>query len=91
MTSDAPSSDDPRYTGFRAGFLWGWFQVDEHDIEGLISITTPDGLTLPLIASDQVRLSELRLYARMTARATGRPVHLRRFVADGEPWEVVNP
>lgn len=87
---DHPAPGDPRYDGFRISELWAWCQVDPRDDqEGIITLETRHG-PMPLIASDRVRLRDLRLYARMVATSTGRPVRLRRFTF-AEDVETVEP
>jgi hypothetical protein len=77
---DHAEPGDPSYDGFRISELWAWTQVDSKDNqEGIITLHTKQG-PMPLIASDRVRLNDLRMYARMVAKSNGRPVTLRRFV-----------
>lgn len=89
MSHDHPAAGDPSYAGFRIRQLWAWTQVDVDDQEGIIGMLGPDRTWMPLIASDQVRLDDLRPYAERVARETGRPVRLRTFAAtdEGKVWE----
>lgn len=79
MSDPSIEPGDPRYDGFRISELWAWTQIDVDDQEGIITLDSPQG-PMPMIASDRVRLKQFRVYARMIAKATGRPVRLRRFV-----------
>lgn len=76
--SNHPHAGDPEYAGFRISELWAYTQIDTDDQEGIITLHTPEG-PMPLIASDRIRLGDIKLYARMVAKSTGRPVRLRRF------------
>lgn len=66
---------------FRITSLHAWTQIGPDDEEGIIGYLGSDGTWMPLIASDRVRLDELRRYAEAIARQTGRPVQLRSFAA----------
>lgn len=87
---DHPAPGDPSYDGFRITQLWAWTQVDPADNQEGIVGTLMGRNWMPLIASDRVRLDDLRPIARDMARTTGRAVRLRRFVA-AEDVEVVDP
>jgi len=82
--------DDPSYRGFRVEVLHAWCQVDEDDMEGVIGVHTKDGW-MPLVASDRVRLGDLKMFARMVAKQSGRPVVLKRFVMADDCEEVIHP
>lgn len=89
MTGDCPQHGerippgDARYDGFRIRHLWAFLAVDPGDNqEGFIP--GPDGL--PLFASDERRLEDLRPYAQAFARRFGVTVRLVRF-GDGEEVE----
>lgn len=75
---------------FRITSLWAWTMVDEMDEEGIIAFLAPGGMWMPLIASDRVRLDQLREKAEITARTMGRPAILRRF-GDGEELDRIVP
>lgn len=66
---------------FRITTLHAWTQVDDGDEEGIIATLGADGTDawLPLIGADEDRIRSLRPVAEGVARATGRPVQLRRF------------
>jgi ribosomal protein S27AE len=60
--------------------VWAFVVVDPKDgNEGIISMTSATGLTMPLIASDRVRLDSLRPYAQRVANKLGVPVQLVEF------------
>lgn len=63
---------------FRIGYIWAWTQVDENDEEGILGFYS-EGTWMPLIASDRVRLDEVRAIAGAIVTATGRPAVLRKF------------
>jgi hypothetical protein len=70
--------------------IWAFLVVDPKDEnEGIISMTR-DGLMMPLIASDRVRLDQLRPYAQRVADQIGRPVQLVEFVQRVE-LETIEP
>lgn len=66
------------YAGFRISSLWAWTMIGDDDEEGLPTMID-DGVPMPMIASDRVRLDALRPLAAELARASGRPIRLRRF------------
>lgn len=74
---------------FRIGHIWAWTQVGDDDEEGICAFMN-DGIWTPMIASDRVRVDDLRAWARVVAGTTGRPVTLRLFAA-GEVIETVEP
>lgn len=87
--ADHPMAGDPSYDGFRITSVWAWTAVDPaDDQEGILPM--PNGL--PMIASDRVRLDDLRGLAGAMATALGMTVRLRRFVATTtEPLETIDP
>jgi hypothetical protein len=84
---------DPEYDGFRIEALWAWTVVDPADNqEGIPGVPAPGGGVMPLVASDRVRLEELRPIAQQFADMLKSPVRLRRFVpGDVDPLETLNP
>jgi hypothetical protein len=72
--------EQPKGSMPRIKTVWAFICVDPKDEnEGIISMTR-DGVMMPLIASDRVRLDHLRPYAQMVADKLGRPVQLVKFV-----------
>jgi hypothetical protein len=66
-------------TGFRIEKLWAFVAVDPADTnEGIVAMENR-GITMPLIASDRVRLAELRPYAQRVATQLGVVVKLVEF------------
>ena len=74
---------------FRITSLWAWTSIGEDDEEGIIGYQS-DGMWMPLIASDRVRVDEFRRIAQIAAETTGRPVVLRRF-STSEELERIEP
>lgn len=64
--------------GFRIERLWAALAVHSDGDEGVIALTQ-DGRTLPLVAADPARLSEIRTVAARVAAETGRPIRIVRF------------
>lgn len=69
---------DPGGLGFRIGELFAFVSIHDDGDEGVCAATI-GGVMMPLIAADRARLEELRPYAVLAARASGRPVALVRF------------
>lgn len=60
--------------------LFAFTQVDPKDgVEGIISVTLPHGLVMPLVGADMERVHSLKPYAEDAARMMGREVTLKRF------------
>lgn len=66
---------DAPYSGFRITNLWAFTQVGADDQEGICAFMTDRGW-MPMIASDRVRLDQLRPIAQQIAKKTGRVVKL---------------
>lgn len=66
---------------FRITALWAWTMIGEDDEEGILGFLGASGVWIPLIASDRVRLDQLREHAERIVKMTGRPACLRRFDA----------
>lgn len=79
MTHNHPGPGDEAYRGFRITSLWAWTVIDDDDQEGIPALSTPDG-PMPLIASDRVRLDDLRPWVQGIANEIGKEIRLRRFV-----------
>lgn len=75
---------------FRIEVLSAWTQVDADDEEGVIVVLMPNGLWMPLMGGEPLRTEAMRPHAIQFAQLSGRPVHLRRFVA-GLTQETINP
>lgn len=66
------------YRGFRISELHAICGIGEDDEEGIPAYMTPDG-PMPLIASDRVRLEQLRLMAQRIADSTGQAFKVVKF------------
>jgi hypothetical protein len=66
-------------TNFRIEKLWAYIAVDPTDTNEGILAMQDNGIMLPLIASDRVRLFELRPYAQRVATQLGVIVRLVEF------------
>lgn len=64
---------------YRIGNLTAWLSVDEQDEEGVAAFRAPDGMWMPLIASDSKRREELTAIARGVAERSGRDVYEVQF------------
>lgn len=60
--------------------IWAWLAIDEEGSEGVVGGFT-GGHFLPLIASDKIRLDQLRPIAESAAQTSGMRVMLAKFTA----------
>lgn len=56
-----------------------WIAVEPDGGEGVIAVTMPNGLTLPLIGADEALIESFRQSAMEAHLRTGYPVRLVRF------------
>jgi hypothetical protein len=80
---------DPGYSLERIEHLWAWISFDESG-EGVCAFVTQDGLAVPLIAADEVRLRSMRPQAERIAKMSGKPVRLVQFTTRRD-IEVIQP
>lgn len=73
---------------FRIESLWAWTSIDRDDEEGVVAVMR-NGLWMPLIAADRVRLDLLRPDVELIARQSRKVLTLRRFEASGVPYETL--
>lgn len=66
------------YRGFRITTIHAILGIDAEDEEGIPAWITPDG-PMPLIASDHVRLDQLKVMAQQIADNTGMNFKIVRF------------
>jgi hypothetical protein len=66
------------YRGFRITTIHAIVGIGDDDEEGIPAIVSEDGL-LPLIASDAVRLDQIKAMAQQVADETGRDFKVVRF------------
>ncbi len=59
--------------------VWMAISVDEDGDEGLCAFLGPDGLWMPLVATDEKRLELITEKAKEIAHTTGRLIHIIRF------------
>ena len=78
------------YAGFRISSLWAWTVVGDDDEEGIPAFDAGGGVVMPMIASDRVRIDDLRPTAEQIAREMGRKVTLARFEVRTDV-EVIEP
>ena len=77
--------------GQRIDVMWAYLAVDPVDgCEGLIAEMAPNGMWMPMVGADLMRMESLREQAKATARATGNTVRLVRFSVR-EDREVYKP
>lgn len=77
--------------GFRVTKAWGFLTVDpDDDEEGFAAFATPNGTILPMVATDQRRLEQLRPLAAGWVARFGRPVRLVEFTGMRE-LETIHP
>ena len=75
------------YKGFRITEIHAITGIGEDDEEGIPAIMTTDG-PLPLIASDHVRLEQLKLMAQALADQTGQSYKVVRFSVREDVGEI---
>lgn len=77
--------------GFRIGAVHAFVAVGDDDEEGVIGMKIPGTNTfMPLVMADEVRLRQMRPYAALVARQSGRPVQLIRL-SQREDLETIQP
>lgn len=82
MKIESPPNVIPRIDS-----LYAYLSVDEDGNEGLCAFTT-NGMTIPLIASDEVRLKEIGKIAEYLAANNDKRIKLVQFTMRTELREV---
>lgn len=82
--------DPGNIPGHRVKTVWMAISVDEDGDEGLCAFLGPDGLWMPLVATDEVRLALIIEKAKEIAHDTGRLMRISRFDARTEV-KVIDP
>ncbi|KKL14353.1 hypothetical protein LCGC14_2516530 [marine sediment metagenome] len=59
--------------------MFAFVSVDANGDEGVVAMTSPLGMMLPLIGADMARVESLKLHAIKIAEVTGIPVILLKF------------
>lgn len=80
---------DPDYRGFRITCMHAITGIGDDDEEGIPAWKTPDG-PLPLIATDRVRLEQLKEMAQVIADATGQSFKVVRFSVREDIGEIIS-
>lgn len=75
------------YRGFRIKEIHAICGIGDDDEEGIPAVTSPDG-PIPLIASDHVRLEQLKVMAQVIADETGRNFKVVRFSVREDVGEI---
>lgn len=65
--------------GFRIDSVWAFLAIHGDGDEGIVGITTPEGVMMPAIAADQERLDLLRPQMRRLADVLPGQIKLVRF------------
>lgn len=76
--------------GFHIDAVHAFVMVGDDGDEGIPAFLTTEGVMMPLIAADLVRLERLRPMAAQIGRAAGKPVTLVRF-HQRQDLEVIRP
>lgn len=74
--------------GFRIKEVHAVLGIGDDDEEGVPAVIGPDGLPIPLVASDRVRLEQITLMAQMVADQTGKSFKIARFSVREDIGEV---
>lgn len=72
-----PSDHD--YSGFRITGLWAFTTIGEDNEEGVVAFQGRDGMWMPLVASDAVRVDQLRQVAQEMADQRGITIQVSHF------------
>jgi hypothetical protein len=76
--STHPQSGDEVYRGFRVSEIWIATAIDDHDEETIVMLSSPIGVQ-PLIATDEVRLNDIKPIAEDAAAQLGSEVTIKHF------------
>lgn len=76
--------DPGNIPGHRVKTVWMAISVDEDGDEGLCAFLSPDGMWMPLVATDEVRLALITEKAAEIAHQTGRIISIIRLDARTE-------
>jgi len=83
------SARKENYPGHRIREVWLFIGIDSDGDEGLMAMRGPDGMLMPLVASDEVRRAQLEPIAVDIAAAKNGTFECRHFVVatddGGEP------